>query len=448
MLPRRPTVSVVIPTLNEAFNLPLILPYLPIQWIDEIILVDGRSTDDTVEIARCLLPSIKVIMEKKRGKGMALRAGFSVAKGDIVVTLDADGSHDPREIPRMIQALMDGADFVKGSRFTVGGGTTDMPRIRKIGNWALGTAANLLFNGIYTDLCYGYHAFWRYCLEVIDRSPASGFEIDAAIYVRLLRENMRVVEVPSFEGYRFYGVGKLQAFPDGWRILKTILGEWIDSLRNKTEENFMGFRGYCPILYLDSNLDGPATIGLAPSYEIELIHSINEALNFHLSRSVRLQRLLEITLEKFCATSGSVILLDEQDGIAEGSLAYEGRIQPHTPQQLAEIVKGGLAGWVIEHHQSVLISSTVEDPRWLRRPWENVFQSMRSAICVPLVSREGTFGVLTLVRPQKMHFTRQDLALLSAIVTYASGLAANPSKSRRNEKGAFASSSAFREQTS
>ncbi|HUG33944.1 MAG TPA: glycosyltransferase family 2 protein, partial [Anaerolineales bacterium] len=120
----RPTVSVIIPTLNEAKNLPLVLPYLPMNWIDEVILVDGRSTDNTVEVAKQLLPSIKVMLEKRKGKGIAMRTGYESSFGDILVVLDADGSNDPREIPRYVTALLEGADFVKGSRFAPGGGTT------------------------------------------------------------------------------------------------------------------------------------------------------------------------------------------------------------------------------------------------------------------------------------------------------------------------------------
>src|SRR4030095_15685068 len=99
----------------------------PFDWVDEVILVDGLSTDGTAEIATRLLPSIKVVLEKKRGKGVALQAGYKAASGDIIIVLDCDGSNDPREIPRFVSALMQGADLVKGSRFAPGGGTTDMP---------------------------------------------------------------------------------------------------------------------------------------------------------------------------------------------------------------------------------------------------------------------------------------------------------------------------------
>ena len=243
---RRPTVSVIIPTLNEAENLPLVLPYLPLDLVDEVIMVDGRSTDDTVEVARRLLPSIKVILEVKEGKGIALSTGYRAATGDILIVLDADGSHDPREVPRFLNSLKEGADFVKGSRFAPGGGTTDMPRIRQLGNWFFVSLVNSLFNVRFTDLCYGYHAFWRYCLDCINLQDADGFEIDTAIYLRTLYKHLHVTEVPSFEGHRFRGVGKLRTFPDGWRVLVTIARETARIYLSPSKDLYMGFRGQQP----------------------------------------------------------------------------------------------------------------------------------------------------------------------------------------------------------
>jgi len=181
MVENQYTVSVILPTLNEAKNLPLVLPRLPLDVIDEVILVDGRSTDGTVAMARQLLPQIHVVLEPKPGKGAALRAGYRAASGDILVVLDADGSNDPREVPRFVRSLLEGADFVKGSRFAHRGGTTDMPRYRQWGNGGFVHLVNLLFGSTFTDLCYGFHAFWRYCLDAIDVDQVDGFEIDTAL---------------------------------------------------------------------------------------------------------------------------------------------------------------------------------------------------------------------------------------------------------------------------
>jgi len=220
----QPKVTVVIPAMNEAENLPHVLPRIP-RWVHEVVLVDGHSTDNTVEVAQQIWPSIRVVTQEGRGKGSALRTGFAVATGDIIVMLDADGSTDPNEIPAFIGALLAGADFVKGSRFMQGGGTADMTILRRLGNWGFTMSVRVLFGGSFSDLCYGYNAFWR---KVVDRLEldAEGFEVETMMNVRALYHGLRVAEVPSFEADRVYGESNLRTFPDGWRVLKTIFREW------------------------------------------------------------------------------------------------------------------------------------------------------------------------------------------------------------------------------
>jgi len=216
-------VSAVIPALNEAENLPHVLPKLE-GLVDEVIIVDGLSQDDTAEVARRLRTDVRIVEESTPGKGAALRRGFIEARGDIIVMLDADGSTDPGEIPGFVGLLLAGADFVKGSRFLQGAGTRDMPRIRRWGNAALTRTVRWLFGGRYTDLCYGYNAFWSDVLPRLQLN-ADGFEIETLMNIRALRAGLRVVEAPSFEHERLHGEAKLRALPDGWRVLKTILRE-------------------------------------------------------------------------------------------------------------------------------------------------------------------------------------------------------------------------------
>lgn len=218
-----PTVSAVIPALNEAQNIPHVLQRLP-DGLHEVLLVDGQSTDGTVEAARAVRPDIRVVQQQGRGKGAALRSGFAAATGDIIVMLDADCSTDPAEIPAYVGALLAGADFVKGSRFLQGGGTADMPYHRRMGNWAFVMLVRSLFGGQYTDLCYGYNAFWRSVLPLLELN-GNGFEIETMMNVRALQAGLKVAEVPSFEDKRRYGVGRLQTIPDGWRVLTTIFRE-------------------------------------------------------------------------------------------------------------------------------------------------------------------------------------------------------------------------------
>jgi glycosyltransferase involved in cell wall biosynthesis len=217
-----PNVSVVIPTFNEAANLPHVLPRIP-PWVDEVIIVDSRSTDGTAEVAMQLRPDVLVLHQERMGKGAALRAGFAAARGDIIITLDADGSTDPAEIPAFVGALLAGADFVKGSRFAQGGGTDDMEWYRRLGNWGLVQLVRWRFGGRFTDLCYGYNAFWRHILPYMSLSNASGFEIETSMNIQALRAGLTVCEVASLEARRLNGVSKLRTIPDGWRVLKTII---------------------------------------------------------------------------------------------------------------------------------------------------------------------------------------------------------------------------------
>jgi glycosyltransferase involved in cell wall biosynthesis len=218
-----PRVSIVIPTLNEARNLPHVFAKLP-AWIHEIVLVDGNSTDGTTEVARELFPDVRIVGQSGRGKGNALRCGFEACTGDIIVMLDADGSADPAEIDAFVDALCGGADFAKGSRFVEGGGSSDITVIRRLGNWFFSSLVNLLYRTRYSDLCYGYNAFWRRCLPAIN-VDCEGFEVETLINIRVARAGLRIVEVPSFEQDRIHGESNLRTFRDGFRVLRTIFRE-------------------------------------------------------------------------------------------------------------------------------------------------------------------------------------------------------------------------------
>ena len=235
--PRDPRISVVIPALNEAANLREVLPTLP--PVHEVILVDGGSVDGTVETARELLPGIITITQVRRGKGNALAAGFAKVTGDVVVMFDADGSADADEIPRFVQALVDGADFAKGSRFRAGGGSADITLFRRLGNRFLHTWMNLSFGTRFTDLCYGYNAFWADLVPLLDLPEhdlvvpgddvmlwGDGFEIETLINCRFATAGLTIREVPSIERERIYGESNLRAVSDGWRVLRTLRTEW------------------------------------------------------------------------------------------------------------------------------------------------------------------------------------------------------------------------------
>ncbi|MCV7152506.1 glycosyltransferase family 2 protein [Mycolicibacterium pyrenivorans] len=229
----RPKVTVVIPALNEARNLPHVAARMPAD-VDEVVFVDGNSVDDTAEVARRLWPDGIHLNQTRKGKGNALACGFEAATGDIIVMLDADGSTDPGEIPSYVGVLVAGADFAKGSRFIQGGGSADITTLRRFGNMGLNGLVNVLFSTKYTDLCYGYNAFWRHCLDVMQlpdtatRTPqwGDGFEIETLINVRVAARGLNISEVSSFEKSRIHGVSNLNAVRDGMRVLRTIRREY------------------------------------------------------------------------------------------------------------------------------------------------------------------------------------------------------------------------------
>jgi glycosyltransferase involved in cell wall biosynthesis len=199
------------------------LPHIP-SFVSEVVLVDGHSTDDTVVVAQRLLPTIHIVGQEGRGKGDAIRAGLAASTGDIIVLLDADGSADPLEIPRFVDVLLEGNDFAKGSRFIKGGGSHDITFTRRAGNHGLILLVNILFGTRFSDLCYGYNAFWRHCLTHIE-IDSDGFEIETLINIRMHVAGLKIKEVPSIEYQRIHGLSNLNAIRDGWRILKLILQE-------------------------------------------------------------------------------------------------------------------------------------------------------------------------------------------------------------------------------
>ncbi|MEI6046150.1 MAG: glycosyltransferase family 2 protein [Chloroflexota bacterium] len=233
---RQAKVSVIIPALNEAENLPYVLPRIP-SWVYEVILVDGHSTDSTINVAQQLWPNIRVIVQEGRGKGAALRTGCTAATGDIVVMLDADGSTDPEEIP-LFCALLAHADFVKGSRFLQGAETADMPLYRRWGNRGFVLLTNLLFGTRYTDITYGYNATWRYNLAYL-ALDIDGWASEIISNIRAVRHGLHVVEVPSFEYERIAGKAKLSTLSAGWAILKAIVREYFRELREPKPELFL-----------------------------------------------------------------------------------------------------------------------------------------------------------------------------------------------------------------
>jgi glycosyltransferase involved in cell wall biosynthesis len=223
---QEPRVNVIIPTLNEAKNIGNIIRRLKRVGCHSILVVDGHSTDGTVE--RAMRLGAETIIQNGHGKGGALREAFqnSCLDGDVIVMMDADGSMAPEEIPTFVEAIEKGAHVVKGSRFLPSGGSEDLTAVRRIGNIILTGVLNFLFFTRYTDLCYGFMAFRKATLDLL--SPHLGseeFEIETEICIKSSTLGFNVVEVPSVERERVHGISNLHTIKDGFKIMSLVLRE-------------------------------------------------------------------------------------------------------------------------------------------------------------------------------------------------------------------------------
>jgi glycosyltransferase involved in cell wall biosynthesis len=252
--PSEPKITAIIPTLNEAKNVAAVVSALP-SCVAEIIIVDGRSEDRTAEVAFAADPRVRIVLERRKGKGAAMLSGFSAARGDAIVCLDADGSMDPEEVKIFQAVLGAGYDLVKGSREAVGGGSDDFSPLRRFGNYGLTRLANAIHRTRWSDMCYGYFGFWRDVLpsvhlnwdELTTRAVehqltaegtnlgrqraartdgklhyGDGFEIETALFLRAARAHLSIAEVPSREMERQSGESNLNTMRDGWRVLSAI----------------------------------------------------------------------------------------------------------------------------------------------------------------------------------------------------------------------------------
>jgi glycosyltransferase involved in cell wall biosynthesis len=218
-------ISIVVPTLNESLNIKHVFSNIP-EFIDEIVVVDGNSTDGTRDEILKYRNDAKIIVENRRGKGQALKTGFESASGDIVVIMDADGSHDTKELPKLLEPVLDGYDVSHGSRMLPGGGSDDITPFRRLGNKVFVSLVNYMYGSQYTDLCYGYRAFKKEAIVKM-KCNRKGFDIETEQSIRVAKAGIRVKEVPSFEANRMHGNSNLNSFRDGWKILDVIVKEYV-----------------------------------------------------------------------------------------------------------------------------------------------------------------------------------------------------------------------------
>jgi glycosyltransferase involved in cell wall biosynthesis len=219
--------------LNEIEAARVIVPQIRREWVDEIIVIDGGSTDGTVEYVQS--QGLKVHSQTSRGYGQGMLQGMQLAKGDIVIEFTPDGNALPEDIPRIVSKMQEGYDLVIASRYLGGTTSEDDDWLTAKGNWLFTTAVNILFWANYTDVLVGFRAFRR------DRALRLGFNTPGLSWpcqssIRFARAGLNVTEISAREPARIGGVRKMRPFRTGWEICTLIFRDFLTFWPNRRKK--------------------------------------------------------------------------------------------------------------------------------------------------------------------------------------------------------------------
>jgi glycosyltransferase involved in cell wall biosynthesis len=223
-------VSVVIPVFNEEQTIGDIVTRTKrtmeqMRVLYEVLVVDDGSEDRSAEISQA--KEAQVIRETHQGKGYALRSGFRRAKGELVVTLDSDGSHKPEEIPSVVRCIrQDRADFVIGTRFFNAVNKTKVPRVNRIGNKLFNNLIAFLTGVKISDSQSGFRAIKSSLIKRM-KLRSRGYEVESEMLVKSLRMGAKVVEIPISFDQRTIGGSRLDPIRDGIRILYAVIVSYL-----------------------------------------------------------------------------------------------------------------------------------------------------------------------------------------------------------------------------
>jgi glycosyltransferase involved in cell wall biosynthesis len=222
-------VSLVVLTLNEIDGVTQVVPKLPLHAVGEVLVVDGGSTDGTVEFFEAR--GLRLIRQQRRGRGEAFRLAAAHARHDFLIFFSPDGNEDPADIPRLADGLARGYDMVIASRFMPGARSEDDDKFlfasRRWGNLTFTWLVNALFRGPrMTDTINGYRGLTREAFRRL-APDAEGYAIEFQLSIRARRLGLRVLDIPTHEGQRIgRGVSKLNAVPVGLQFARLLVREW------------------------------------------------------------------------------------------------------------------------------------------------------------------------------------------------------------------------------
>jgi glycosyltransferase involved in cell wall biosynthesis len=231
----RLTTTLLLPMLNEIEAARVIVPQINKDWVDEIIVIDGGSTDGTIEYVKS--HGLSVESQSQRGFGAGMLQGLRMAKGNIVIEFMPDGNSIPDDIPRIIAKMQEGYDLVIASRYLGGTKSDDDDRLTALGNWLFTTIVNVLFRAHYTDALVGTRAFRREkALSLKFDTPGLSWPCQSSI--RFARAGLKIIEIPAREPARIGGVRKMHPFKTGWEIWKLIVRDFVRFWPGREEKSW------------------------------------------------------------------------------------------------------------------------------------------------------------------------------------------------------------------
>jgi len=215
--------TLLVPTLNEVEAAPKIMPQIDPKWVDEILVIDGGSTDGTIEYMQSR--GIKVYSQTQRGYGTGMLQGLHVAQGEIVIEFTPDGNSIAEAIPKLIDKINEGYDLVIASRYAEGAKSEDDDWLTGIGNWMFTTIVNILFGARYTDVLVAFRAYRKSKALTLDLD-APGLSWPCQISDRFAAAGFKVTEIPVDEPARIGGERKMRPFRTGSEIVWVILTDF------------------------------------------------------------------------------------------------------------------------------------------------------------------------------------------------------------------------------
>lgn len=227
---QKPKTTLLIPTLNEIDAIQVIMPQIQKSWVDQILVVDGGSTDGTIEYFK--KNNYEIHSQTKRGFGEGMKQGMLQARGDVIIEFTPDGNSIPEAIPQLIQKINEGYDLVVASRYKDHAKSLDDDWLTGFGNKMFTTIVNIMFLSRHTDILVGYRAYRKEVAKKLNLD-APGLSWPCQTSLRFTWSGYKVTEIPADEPARIGGIRKMRPLKTGIELVKIILREFLIMIQHK-----------------------------------------------------------------------------------------------------------------------------------------------------------------------------------------------------------------------